>query len=181
MKFIEVSEKNKKLAIDLQSSIFPNEKSPDQVIKGIKTKNPTNYIVRYNGENIGIIGHYFMSGVANHVFLNWFGVLPEHRRKGYGKRILEEYIEKCKKIGEFSYLTLYTSKVHNDIAVRLYNKVGFDVRPYSNDRDVRELNELGVVNDYLICIYKLKDNCTEVVDDIDLDISGNIRILRNFN
>ena len=59
MKFGEVNNSNKDLAIKLQAILFPSEKSPKQVIRGIKTNNPKNFIAyRYN-KSVGIVGYYF--------------------------------------------------------------------------------------------------------------------------
>ena len=84
MKFVEVNNSNKDLAIKLQAILFPSEKSPKQVIRGIKTNNPKNFIAyRYN-KPVGIVGYYFDKNLPDHILINWFGVLKEYRNKGIG-------------------------------------------------------------------------------------------------
>lgn len=75
----KVGEKDIKLAQRLQAEIFPNEKSPEQVERGIIYNNSINFIAYYKNEPVGIVGIYFQENLPEHVLLNWYGVLKKKR------------------------------------------------------------------------------------------------------
>ena len=154
MQFVEVTEKNADLSIKLQAILFPKEKSPKQVIKGIKTGNPKNFIAYVDDKPVGIVGYYYDENIPNHIFINWFGVLPEYRQRGYGSLIINWLINLCKNL-KGDYLTTYTDKVENSASVGLYKKLGFDVRDYKNQDDIGKFTKLGIENNYVVCCYKL--------------------------
>ena len=160
MLFKIVDKDNCKLDIDLQAELFPVEESPKQVYEGLKTGNPVNFIVYENDMPIGITGYYFDEKLPEHVFINWFGVLSEYRRKGYGYQIIEWLIKECKKL-PVKYLTTYTDKIVNAASVRLYKRLGFSVRDYDNQEDINKFTNLGVENNYVACCLKLKD-CEDI-------------------
>jgi ribosomal protein S18 acetylase RimI-like enzyme len=58
-------------------------------------------------------------------------VTPSHRGKGIGKRLLEELIERAKKLNGLEQLHL-TVVANNEAAVQLYRSLGFEV--YGNER-----------------------------------------------
>ena len=126
-KLIETTHRSPKI----QATIFPNEISPDQVDSGIETNNPQNFIAYHNEKPVGIVGFYTLENLPNHVLLNWYGVLPNERRQGYGRQILSLAIEKAKVLYQnVDYLTYYTSKSHNKEAIILYNNIGFTTKDY---------------------------------------------------
>lgn len=181
MEIIEVNKDNYKLAIELQARIFPHEKSPEQVIIGIETKNPINYICYKKGKPVGIFGFYYDENLPQHVLFNWYGVLSEYRGHGYGKEILLDAIEYAKKTGK-KYLTFWTNKEENKIAVELYKKNDFDVRDYCCKEDVKKLRLMGDSKPYVVGVYKLTKN-KEVIDfsKLDMQISKQVGILDEFN
>ena len=178
MKFVEVNNSNKDLAIKLQAILFPSEKSPKQVIRGIKTNNPKNFIAyRYN-KPVGIVGYYFEKNLPDHILINWFGVLKEYRNKGIGTKILKQLISICKQRKE-NYLTTYTDKFENSESVNLYKKLGFDVRDYVNVDDIKKFSNLGVKNNYVICCYKLK-KCEDIeFEKLNLKIYEDLMEMKN--
>lgn len=176
--FKEVDNFNKNLAIELQAAIFPKEKSPNQVIEGVLTGNPKNFIVYKENTPVGIVGYYTDSNIKNHLFINWFGVLNNHRKNGYGTQILDWLINFCK-TKDKSYLTAYTEKQANYAAVQLYKKLGFDVRDYKNKEDISKFTKLSIKNDYVVCMYKLK-NCEDIAfEELYLRVYDNLLKLQN--
>ena len=178
---------NAQLAKELQATIFPNEISPKQVDTGIVTKNPQNYVAFYGGGNdkpVGIVGFYLLENVPKHVLLNWYGVLPNQRRKGYGKEILSLAIKEARKLyKDADYLTFYTSKTHNKEAIILYNKMGFVVKDYCNEEDIANIAKVQAdyANDYVIGVYKLTSASLPDFKAINLNIANEINILKSFS
>lgn len=177
-----VSKENKELAKNLQAEIFSNEKSPNQIETGIKTGNPLNYIAYNDNKPIGIIGFYFQENLSEHLLLNWYGVIKQERRKGYGKDILLKSIKLAKSIyPNKKYVTLYTEKKANKIAIKLYKKLGFKLKKYNNKEDVKNLKKLHVKNDFVIGIFPLKNDKLPNFEAINLNISKQLSELKNYN
>lgn len=68
----------------------------------------------------------------NSIWLGWFGVLNEFRRKGYGQQILIDTINMAKDLAKkypIKYFRLYTSEKDDSIAQPLYYKI-MDINGY---------------------------------------------------
>ena len=182
MKIVEVNRENVNLAIQLQEEIFPNDKSARQVVQGIKTNNPLNYICYKNDRPIGIFGFYYDEKMPEHILLNWFGVLKQERGKGYGKEIILTAIEQAKLSGR-KYLTFWTEKEACKAAICLYKKVNFDVRDYCCEKDIKKLQKMGKnPSCYVVGVYKLlNDNQQVDFSKLDMNISKQLRILSKNN
>lgn len=134
---------NYKDAIRVQNMIFPHENGALNILASLDRSlfmNKTNlfypddgvkYYLAYVGEKIvGITGIY---NVDNEAWLAWFGILFDLRNRGYGKQLLEETMNLAKRNG-YRVLRLYTDKVENAEAVKLYEKVGFIGEKYSFEK-----------------------------------------------
>ena len=177
-----VNFKNIKLAQSLQEDIFPNEKSPRQLTEGVYTNNPINFIAYFDNKPIGIVGVYFQKNLPEHVMLNWFGVIKSYRGRGFGREILKQTIEFIKSdFTDIKFLTLYTGKIENKIAINLYSSLNFHIEDYCCDEDIAELNKMGIENNFVICILKLKD--ADIVDlkKINLKIAKQFQELSKYN
>lgn len=126
---------NYKVAIQIQQEIFPQEDGRLNILASLDRNlfmklsglyypddNVKYYIASIENTPIGITGLYYEND--KQVWLAWFGILPNHRGKGYGKILLEETMHLAKKRG-FRELRLYTDKVDNSEAIKLYEKLGF--------------------------------------------------------
>ena len=135
MKFILVDFTNYKKAIEIQNKIFPKEDGTINILASLdrdlfkkktgmdyEDDNVKYYIAYENNEAIGITGLYYYDNVS--AWLGWFGVLPDKRRKSYGKRILEKTMELARQKG-FKTMRLYTDAIENADAIKLYKKMGF--------------------------------------------------------
>ena len=69
-----------------------------------------------------VVGYIGVSKIAGEGYVTNIAVLPEYRRKGVGKRLLEYVINDCKNQLEFISLEV---RVSNDAAISLYKKFGF--------------------------------------------------------
>ena len=141
MKFVLVDFTNYKKAIEIQNKIFPNEDGTINILASLdrdlfkkktgmdyEDDNVKYYIAYDNNEAIGITGLYYYDSVS--AWLGWFGVLPDKRRKSYGKRILEKTMELARQKG-FKTMRLYTDAIENADAIKLYKKMGFVGEKYS--------------------------------------------------
>ena len=70
-----------------------------------------------------VVGYIGVSKIAGEGYVTNIAVLPEYRRKGVGKRLLEYVINDCKNQLEFISLEV---RVSNDAAISLYKKFGFE-------------------------------------------------------
>ena len=180
MRFIKVTKENKDLAKRLQAEIFPRDKSPEQVDVGIETGNPLNYICYEGDKIVGITGFYFQENLPDHILLNWFGVLPEERRKGYGSAILNECIKIAKEL-DFKYLTFWIEKYENKEAIELYKKLNFEVVDYCCEQDIKKFEEMGLKNVFVVGSYYLTPNAKLDFKEVDMQISHQEEQLNQFN
>lgn len=79
------------------------------------------YMVQLNGETIGKIS---VEYDENSAFIYGFGILPEYRRKGYGKTAFQALLHIIKGKGPFDILLDVESKNRN--ALNLYKSFGFE-------------------------------------------------------
>ncbi len=128
-----------------------------------------------------MLGFTLKKNLPEHVLLNWYGVLRKNRKMGYGKQILKLAIKKAKILfPDKSFLTYYSDKVKNKIAVKLYKKMRFVTKDYCNKKDVAKIEKL-TKNNYVIGIYLLKKVALPNLENINLDIAKEIKILSEFN
>ena len=144
MKLNLVNFKNYKKAIEIQKEIFPDEDGTLNILASLdrdlfmkKTgmfyddDYVKYYIAFINDEPIGITGIYRFQ--LDEAWLAWFGILPIHEHKGYGEKLLRETMKMAKEQG-YTTLRLYTDKVKNAKAIRLYEKIGFVGEKYSAEK-----------------------------------------------
>ena len=77
------------------------------------------YIARIDNKIAAYMG---LSKIAGEGYVTNIAVLPEYRRKGVGKTLLQYVINDCENELEFISLEV---RVSNDTAISLYNKFGF--------------------------------------------------------
>lgn len=122
MDFIEITMQNVLEATDVQMEIFGAKDCAYLCyIQHIQNGDPAYYIVKDKDEVIGISGIYVEPFEPQTAWLGWYGVRKEHRKKGYGTKILEKTIEIAKELG-YKHFRLYTDVV-NPNAHRLYDRV----------------------------------------------------------
>ena len=130
-------------ATKIQRQIFPHNSAYYDYLKDFNNVENLreHYIVYDENEIIGITGVY-MEGACNEVediWLGWYGVLPNKRRKGYGKQILMDTLNKANefsnKYSNLLYFRLYTSYTLFPEAQFLYTKVMDEKEKYTNKSD----------------------------------------------
>ena len=135
-----VTEENRNLAKRLQAEIFVNDKSPEQIDRGILTGNPTNFLA-FDGEKpVGIVGFYFKRELPKHVLLNWYGVLEGERQHGYGRAILHEAINTT---GTIADNVIIVESVINGKCVYIENSFSMVAGVIDGVRKIKHLNKLA--------------------------------------
>lgn len=131
-----INKDNIKLASIIQYEIFPNSSSYTKYLKQINSdkKVPVDYLVYSKLNPIGIIGLYEQDGDKTSIWLSYFGLLKQYRKKGYGKRMLNDVIELAKRYNK-RYLRLYTYEVWNSVAQGFYKKHMQLEEYYTNKND----------------------------------------------
>lgn len=130
-------------AVKLQRTLFPEEDGTFNILQSVDYKlfkKITNidytlayleYYLMYVDEHlVGISGLYQIPGFKDEMWLGWYGINPNYRRKGYGQLLLQYAIDKAKKMG-ITTLRLYTDYDDNKNAVKLYEKMGFVGEKYT--------------------------------------------------
>lgn len=105
--------------VDIENRVFSQPWSERSVRESVEAG--TLFLVAYKGQKA--VGYVGMSAIAGEGYITNVAVVPEYRRQGIAKRLLEELIEigKQKKL-EFISLEV---RVSNNNAISLYNKMGF--------------------------------------------------------
>ena len=142
LKYIRMTEENIDEIVKTQMEIFPSECGYFQYNYAlICGKDYWKYWIVYDNEEIiGITGLYsdFDINETNSIWLGWFGIRPQYRRKGYGKEVLEYTIKEAYKLANIypiKYLRLYTSIDENKEAQLLYSKLMDEKEKYNNIND----------------------------------------------
>lgn len=130
-----IDESNINLATSIQHTIFPDECAYIHYKYAIDTNYATNiyYIIKWNKIPVGVIGLYSENDEES-IWLGWFGVLPEFRSKGIGRKSILDMIEKAKK-SDKKYFRLYTNDDGNSPARPLYRSVMQICEKYNNEND----------------------------------------------
>ena len=172
-----ITEENINLATSIQHTIFEEECAYIHYKFAIDTHYKENifYIIRWNGFPVGVIGLYMHDELdKNSIWLGWFGVLPEFRSKGIGRKSLLDMIEKSKEYGK-KFFRLYTNDSGDSTARPLYRSVMQIFEKYDNADDYN-YNGNCLVYSYSLCNEKVKlwDNrFMNLKEDIEDEQTGN--------
>lgn len=152
IKYVKIDVSNFKLAYQIQKSIWPED--PDYQDFYDKVIDDSSYdacfLVYLNDNLIGITGTYVEDFDSESIWLDWFGILPEYRGKGYGRLVLLDTIHYCQEFNRFLYFRLDTTYWENRLAIGLYDKV-MDLREEYTREDTDDIK-----HEYLIYTYNLK-------------------------
>ena len=132
-----ITEENINLATSIQHTIYEEECAYIHYKFAIDTHYKENifYIIRWNELPVGVIGLYMHDELdKNSIWLGWFGVLPEFRSKGIGRKSLLDMIEKSKEYGK-KFFRLYTNDNGDSKARPLYRSVMHMFEKYENSDD----------------------------------------------
>lgn len=121
----KITKNNIDIAYSIQKRIWPE--SPDYDIFLNKINNPSDdfisWLVYHNNDIIGITGVYVEDLDNETIWLDWFAILPQYRKKGYGRKVLLDTIDYCKKLKKYSYFRIDTTYYENRPALFLYDEI----------------------------------------------------------
>ena len=172
-----INENNINLATSIQHTIFPDECAYEHYKYSIDTNYKSNiyYIIKLNKIPVGVIGLYINDEIDEEsIWLGWFGVLPEFRSKGIGRRSILDIIEKAKKYKR-KYFRLYTNDDGDSTARPLYRSVMQMCERYNNSNDYN-YNGNCYIYSYSLCSEKVKawnDKFINLKKDIEDERAGN--------
>lgn len=125
LKYIKVNRNNKEIAFDIQKTIWKDNPDYNNFID--KSENSKedyiSFIVYKNNSPIGITGVYVEDIDKTTIWLDWYGILPEYRNKGYGRTVLLDTIKYCKNLNKFEYFRIETNFWEGRPAISLYDDV----------------------------------------------------------
>ena len=172
-----VNKKNINLATSIQHTIFPNECAYLHYKDSIDTNNKSNwyYIIKWKDIPIGVIGLYTDDSIDREsIWVGWFGILPEFRSKGFGRKSLLDIIEKAKKYNK-RYLRLYTDDDKDSTARNLYRSV-MQMYEYYNNVDDYTYDGNCLIYSCSLCDEKVKpwnDKFLNLKRDVEEEKMGN--------
>jgi len=126
----KIDNRNLDEALRLNAIIFPKYCAKNNYLESIEGKtNSVFWIVKSEGRSIGICGIYVLPIDPQTAWLGWFGMLPEDRRKGYGRETIAKFEQEAKNRGCL-FARLFTNRYHNDVAFAFYESQGYSSEPY---------------------------------------------------
>lgn len=140
-----ITEENLGAALGMAKEIFPHAWQKDgfgpclAYRTAILENNPKVqfYLASFGSVLVGLTGHYL--SLPHQISLGWLGVLPEHRRRGYGEKILRATADMVARLGVRE-LTLYSyDQMEEREAQRLFLRAGFEMTGPGMVQDERVL------------------------------------------
>lgn len=113
--YVKLNEENINKAKELQQTLFPeDEKSLQYFMDTIKNTNSNieYYLACFNKEVIGITGFYELPNYPDDIFIGRFGLLPDYRDNGFGKRIFLDTINMVYKLDKKYLRVIVNNKIH---------------------------------------------------------------------
>lgn len=148
LKYDPVTKENRNIAFSIQKTLWPDD--PDYYYFVEKSENNkvdnVAFLVRLGKEYIGITG-VEVDDDPESIWLGWFGILEPFRRNGYGKQILLDTIEYCRRLNKYEYFRLDTTYWKNRPALYLYDEVMTFKESYTKE------DSENIKHNYLIYTY----------------------------
>ena len=125
LKYEILNANNLEIAYNIQKETWPED--PDYQDLYDKAVNPREdncfFLIFDKNKLIGITGVDAFEEYSDTIWLDWFTILPQYRRKGYGKKALLDTIYYCKGLKKYDCFRVETTYYENRPALYLYNKV----------------------------------------------------------
>lgn len=148
LKYELVTKENMDIAFSIQKALWPSDPDYNYFVDKVKNYKVNNaaFLVKLGKESIGITG-VEMNKDPESIWLGWFGILESYRRNGYGKQILLDTIEYCKRLNQYEYFRLDTTYWKNRPALYLYDEVMTFKEKYTKE------DTENIKHNYLIYTY----------------------------
>ncbi len=142
--FAKITKQNFNLAVKIQKEIFPHSDASYnymEAIEKIPYRKELECWIVYNKETpIGVCGIYSLLEYPEDAWVSWFGILKEYRGHKYGFKILKMFEDEAIKRG-YKNMHLYTDKISNKTAIKLYQNFGMIGEMYENKKE-KHFNKL---------------------------------------
>ncbi len=145
LKYEILNLENLDMAFKIQKETWPSDPDYNDLHdKAVNTWDDNCFFLVYDKESlIGITGVDVFKEYPDTIWLDWFCILPEHRRKGYGEKVLKDTIQYCKKIDRYNTFRVETTYYESRPALFLYDKVMMMKEDYiAEDTDTLKNNTL---------------------------------------
>ena len=136
---------NLNIAYEIQKNIWKDEPDYDDLYdKATDAKDDNCFFIVHDKDNIiGITGVDVYREYPDTIWLDWYAILPEYRRKGYGEKVLLDTIMYCKNLNRFNVFRIETTYYKDRPVLFLYDKVMQSKAEYTaEDTDDKKLNVL---------------------------------------
>ncbi|KCZ71474.1 acetyltransferase [Candidatus Methanoperedens nitroreducens] len=102
-------------------------RSKDEAVAAVseKQKNRTLWVALLGGRVVGTFG--YIRGWSHNVnYLNGIVVLPEYRELGIGSKMLQKFIEICKKEQMSQDYAITSTRINNKASISISKRMGFE-------------------------------------------------------
>jgi len=150
VRLVAIDSKNIKLAAKIQYNIFRDSNSVGYAdyLEEVNNNNIVgndwckDFIIYHKNIPVGVIGLFKYGKYPENIWLNWFGVLPEYRVKGYGTAALFKII-KLARMYNANNFRLFTYALWYKDAQNIYRKTMQLEEDYTNENDIEYLKKQG--------------------------------------
>lgn len=145
LKYEILNKNNLDVAFKIQKEIWPdNPDYNDLYDKATNTKDDNCFFLVYDKDVlIGITGVDVFREYKETIWLDWFAIIPEYRKMGYGTKVLLDTIEYCKSLNRYSAFRVETTYYESRPALFLYDKIMQTKEDYTiEDTDTVKYNTL---------------------------------------
>ncbi|MGC9933465.1 GNAT family N-acetyltransferase [Priestia aryabhattai] len=97
----------------------------------------TSFIVEQEGKIIGFLIGFLSQSYSNEAYIHFVGVHPEHRGKGVGKQLYNQFFDVIKQNGR-NIVRCVTSPV-NKASIAYHTKMGFEIEQGNKDNQDKVL------------------------------------------
>ena len=151
LKYVQINKDNLNLAYDIQKTTWPIDPDYDDLYdKAINPLEDNCFFLVYDKENlIGITGVDVYREYPDTIWLDWFTVLPQYRRKGYGKKVLLDTINYCKNLNKYRSFRVEVTYHKNRPALFLYDKV-MQFKEYYTAEDTNNYKTQTIIYTYTL-------------------------------
>ena len=123
--YIKLNKNTVDVAFAIQKSIWSEDPDYNDLYdKAINSLDDNCFFLVYDKEKlIGITGVDVFREYPDTIWLDWFAILPQYRKMGYGKKVLLDTINYCKSLGRYKSFRVETTYYECRSALFLYDKI----------------------------------------------------------
>ena len=125
LKYVELNLNNLDIAYKIQKETWPKDPDYEDLYdKATNTKEDNIIFLVYDKNNlIGITGVDVFSEYPDTIWLDWFTILKEYRKREYGTKVLLDTINYCKQLKKYDVFRVEVTYYEKRPALYLYDKV----------------------------------------------------------